>query len=490
MGPSDPKVRGSEHYIHDQRRESMKTHELIALGIPKGPATELVHEAIKQWGKASGGRVKKPLLMAAVVKLAKSPEDHLDDTYWAEAARKLLELREAQTSYVPRAEPAEYRQWGTDLEPEAIRQMDNACKLPVSVCGALMPDAHTGYGLPIGGVLAVDNAVIPYAIGVDIACRMRMTVLDLPTTTLAGQTDRLTKVLEQETRFGVGAAFQKRHEHPVMDEDWSFCPIANSRKTKAWNQLGTSGSGNHFVEFGTLTLERGNLGLEAGVYLALLSHSGSRGTGNEIATHYSKLAMKAHPELPKELTFLAWLDMDSDAGREYWQAMELMGRYAAANHELIHHSIARALKAHVLLTIENHHNFAWKEVHRGKEVIVHRKGATPATAGTLGIIPGSMGTSGYVVRGKGEPRSLHSASHGAGRRMSRKQARESFRWSHVKKYLQDKGVLLLSAGLDEVPMAYKDIEEVMAAQQDLVEPIARFDPKIVKMAPPGERPED
>jgi tRNA-splicing ligase RtcB len=143
-----------------------------------------------------------------------------------------------------------------------------------------------------------------------------------------------------------------------------------------------------------------------------------------------------------------------------------------------------------LLDIENHHNFAWKERHKGQEVIIHRKGATPAGRGILGIIPGSMGTSGYVIRGKGNPDSLHSASHGAGRAMSRKKAKETFTWSAVKKYLKEKGILVLSADLDEAPMAYKDIESVMAAQQDLVEPLARFDPKIVKMAPPGDRPED
>ena len=468
----------------------MKTHELISLGIPKGPVVGLVHTAIKEWAKASENPVKKSLLMARVADLAKHPQAYLEDAYFAPAASHLLEAQQAEPRYVRRPEPAAYRQWGTDLESEAIRQMENACQLPIAVCGALMPDAHTGYGLPIGGVLAADNAVIPYAVGVDIACRMKMTVLDLPVTTLTGQVDRLKKVLEQETRFGLGATFRHRHEHPVMDEDWAFSPVANKHKDKAWNQLGTSGSGNHFAEFGTLTLERDDLGLEAGTYLALLSHSGSRGTGNQIATHYSKLARQEHPELPKELAYLAWLDMDSEPGQAYWQAMQLMGRYAAANHELIHRSIARALKADTRLDIENHHNFAWKEVHQNKEVIVHRKGATPAPAGMLGIIPGSMGTSGYVVRGKGGPESLNSASHGAGRKMSRKQARETFRWSHVKKYLEEKGILLLSAGLDEVPMAYKDIDQVMAAQRDLVEPVARFDPKIVKMAPAGERPED
>ena len=222
-------------------------------------------------------------------------------------------------------------------------------------------------------------------------------------------------------------------------------------KDRAADQLGTSGSGNHFVEFGTLTLDRDDLGLKAGVYLALLSHSGSRGTGAGVAEHYSKLAMSKHPELPKELLHLAWLDLDSQEGQEYWLAMELMGRYAAANHELIHRHVAEHLGADVLLDIENHHNFAWKESHGGREVIVHRKGATPAGAGVLGIIPGSMGTAGYVVRGKGNAESLNSASHGAGRKMSRTAAKERFTWDDAKKFLAEHSVDLLSAGLDEVP---------------------------------------
>ena len=179
---------------------------------------------------------------------------------------------------------------------------------------------------------------------------------------------------------------------------------------------------------------------------------------------------------------------DSEAGQEYWAAMNLMGRYAAANHAVIHRSLARALRARVIAGVENHHNFAWKEVHGGRELIVHRKGATPAGAGVMGVIPGSMASPGYVVRGKGSAPSLESAAHGAGRVMSRTQAKKSFRWSPVKKLLAERGVTLLSAGLDEVPGVYKDIETVMAAQADLVEVVARFDPKIVKMAPAGERP--
>lgn len=384
----------------------------------------------------------------------------------------------------------EWKSWGLDLDPASIDQMRNACRLPVSVAAALMPDAHVGYGLPIGGVLATDNAVIPYAVGVDIACRMKLTVLDLPVSALRGQIDRLSNALKSETAFGMGAKWSDRREHAVMEEDWSVSPVTQQSRDKAWSQLGTSGSGNHFVEFGTLTLEAPELGLDAGVYVALLSHSGSRGTGYAVANHYSKLAMELHPELPKELRHLAWLDLDTDAGREYWAAMELMGQYASANHAIIHDSIVRHLGARVLAGVENHHNFAWKEVHGGVEVIVHRKGATPAGAGVLGMIPGSMAAPGFVVRGKGSADSLCSAAHGAGRTMSRTAAKNSFRWSHVKKLLEERGVTLLSAGLDEVPMAYKDIHQVMAQQSDLVEIIARFDPAIVRMAPEGERAED
>jgi tRNA-splicing ligase RtcB len=385
---------------------------------------------------------------------------------------------------------APYRQWGSDMDQQAIDQIENACCLPVSVRGALMPDAHVGYGLPIGGVLATRNAVIPYAVGVDIACRMKMTVLDLPLSALEGQRDRLTRAIEHETRFGIGAHFRDRREHPVMDLDWNVTKLTAQLKDKAWDQLGTSGSGNHFVEYGVLTLERDDLGLKAGTYLALLSHSGSRGTGASIADYYSKLAMRLHPELARPLQHLAWLDLDSGEGQEYWGAMELMGNYAAANHACIHRHIAKHLGVGVLLDIENHHNFAWKERHFGEDVIVHRKGATPAGAGVVGIIPGSMGTPGFVVRGKGHPDAMNSAAHGAGRRMSRTAAFAQFNWKDAKRFLAERGVTLISSGLDEVPMAYKDIHAVMAAQQDLVEVIARFDPKLVKMAPAGERPED
>lgn len=390
-------------------------------------------------------------------------------------------------TFEERDAPAPYRKWGGDFEQTSIDQMENACRLPVSVAGALMPDAHSGYGLPIGGVLATGDVVIPYAVGMDIACRMKLTVLDMPVSAIRQQEDRLRDAIEAETRFGLGAGFSPPREHPVMDEDWSVSPVTAESKDKAWKQLGSSGSGNHFVEFGTLTLGTDELGLDAGTHTALLSHSGSRGIGGDVATYYSKLAMDLHPEMPHELMRLAWLDLDSGEGQEYWSAMELMGRYAAANHELIHRAISEHLGAAVLLDIENHHNFAWREHHFGRDVIVHRKGATPAGRNDIGIIPGSMATPGYIVRGKGHPESMNSASHGAGRRMSRTATKKRFSWDEANKLLAKRDVVLISAGLDEVPMGYKNIETVMAAQADLVHVLARFDPRLVKMAPPERR---
>jgi tRNA-splicing ligase RtcB (3'-phosphate/5'-hydroxy nucleic acid ligase) len=465
----------------------MKARELQNLGIPRGESIRLALEAVKETVKAG---IPREQLRKTIKAVADNPKAYVDDPLWGELASSLQGSNRTRAGFIHRAEPAPYRRWGSDMDAESIRQMENACNLPVSVAGALMPDAHVGYGLPIGGVLATRNAVIPYAVGMDIACRMKMTVLDMPVSAIRGEEGQLKNVIAKATSFGVGGGFKARKEHPVMEEDWSFSKVINKCIDKARFQLGSSGSGNHFVEFGTLTLNRDELGLKAGVYCALLSHSGSRGTGGEVATYYSKLAMHLHPELPRELLHLAWLDLNSDAGQEYWQAMELMGKYAAANHYLIHREIAKLLGARVLLDIENHHNFAWKENHFGQNLIVHRKGATPAWNGAIGIIPGSMATPGYVVRGKGVAESMNSASHGAGRRMSRTMTKNSFTWHDGKKFLKEHDVVLISAGLDEVPMGYKDIESVMAAQAELVEVMARFDPKLVKMAPEGERPED
>ncbi|MEI9893927.1 MAG: RtcB family protein [Chthoniobacter sp.] len=467
----------------------MNNQDLIRLGVPQGDALKLCYEHMR---RLFARGLDREQVEADIFNIVANPPAFFADELRAPLARAIY-----RAAFTPRAALAPWRQWGEGLEAEAVKQMANACALPVAVAGALMPDAHVGYGLPIGGVLATDNVVIPYAVGVDIACRMKLTVYDRKANTLAGQRDRLANIIEDETRFGMGCEFKQRREHDVMDEDWSISPVTNRLRDKAWSQLGTSGSGNHFVEFGAFTVDAEQaqvLGLEPGEYLALLTHSGSRGTGAQVCDFYSKRAMARHEHLPKELKHLAWLSLDDADGQEYWAAMNLMGRYAAANHALIHKHIARKLGAHAILDIENHHNFAWKETHvvNGEErkVIVHRKGATPAGAGVLGIIPGSMASPGYVVRGKGSPESLTSASHGAGRVMSRTKAMQSFTWSATKKLLAERGVELLSAGLDEVPGVYKDIHAVMAAQTDLVEVLGQFDPKLVKMCPAGDRAED
>ena len=461
----------------------MNTQDLLRLGVPSGEPLRLAHEFIQGF-IAQGGEGRE--LEQEVANVVVDPTAFFSDDLRAPFARALY-----RPAFTPRAELAPWRQWGEGLDAPAVQQMANACALPVAVAGALMPDAHVGYGLPIGGVLATENAVIPYAVGVDIACRMKLTVYERAASTVAGQRDRLANLLEGETRFGVGAGFKQRRDHEVMDRDWSVSPITRQLRDKAWTQLGTSGSGNHFVEFGTFTVtDDAALGLAPGQYVALLSHSGSRGTGAQVCQHYSKRAMARHEELPTQLKHLSWLSLDDEDGQEYWGAMNLMGHYAAANHALIHRAIGRKLGAECILDVENHHNFAWKETHGGREVIVHRKGATPAGQGVLGVIPGSMASPGYLVRGRGQPESLHSASHGAGRVMSRTRALQSFTWSATKKLLAERGVELLSAGLDEVPGVYKDIDTVMAAQRDLVDVLGRFDPKIVKMCPAGEKAED
>ena len=478
----------------------MNTKDFLRLGVPLGQATRLATDFVARFILGDGDKSRLHEEVAAIVA---NPSAFLADELRKDFAKALLNAPPP-----PRAEPVKYHQWGEGLDHEAVMQMEKACLLPVSVSGALMPDAHVGYGLPIGGVLATENAVIPYAVGVDIACRMKMTVLDIPLRDLEQKQDRLTRAIEAETRFGVGANFKNRRAHEVLDADWSVSPITKQNKDKAWSQLGTSGSGNHFVEFGLFTAH-GEIAtgaslphsatmasqlLPAGTYVALLSHSGSRGTGAAVCDHYSKIAFNQFPDLPSELKRLAWLSLDSQEGQEYWAAMELMGQYAAANHACIHRHIAENLSATVLLDLENHHNFAWKEKHViagvEREVIVHRKGATPAGAGVLGIIPGSMATPGFVVSGKGNAESLNSASHGAGRAMSRKAANEKFNWKDVNRFLRERGVTLISSGLDEVPMAYKNIREVMEAQRDLDTVLGQFDPKLVKMAPAGERPED
>jgi tRNA-splicing ligase RtcB len=463
----------------------MNAQQLRRIGVPDESlktAVTAIQQAVSSG--AVRGKDVKPLIRSIVA----APADYVGHPQFGALAASLVEAAQP----APQAAPIEYQTWGTQIEPDAHRQMTDACSIPSAFGAALMPDAHVGYGLPIGGVLATENTVIPYAVGVDIACRMKLSVLDMPVPTIEGRFDLYRHALEKGTRFGIGSQHDKPQDHPVMDRDWSVSRITRESRDKAWRQLGTSGSGNHFVEFGVLSAPEAiaELDLPAGQYVALLSHSGSRGTGAAVCSTYSAIAQSRLKPREQHFGRLAWLDLDSEPGREYWEAMNLMGDYAAANHEVIHRLVSKLLGARIVAVVENHHNFAWKERHGGREVIVHRKGATPASAGELGVIPGSMADPAFIVRGKGVAASLNSASHGAGRRMSRTQARQMYNWNAVRKDLEKKGVRVLSAGADEVPGVYKPIEDVMREQQELVDSLARFDPRIVKMCGDASRPED
>ncbi len=456
----------------------MNTTQLRKLGVPDDCLTA----AIQGIQRAAAADLRGKQIKDRISSALQEPAEYIADPYFGDLAQMLIEA-----ASFTRPAPIAYQQWGTDIDAACQSQMRTACSLPMAVGAALMPDAHVGYGIPIGGVLALENAVVPYAVGVDIACRMKLSVLDVPPVQLTENFHRFKTALLNGTRFGIGSVHERPQDHAVMDQDWSISRVTRENKEKAWKQLGTSGSGNHFVEFGVLTLSQreDDLNLDAGEYVALLSHSGSRGTGAAVCDTYSNIARGRLPKQYEDVGRLAWLSMDDQAGQEYWAAMNLMGDYAAANHDVIHRLVSKLLGARVIAGVENHHNFAWNEQHGGREVIVHRKGATPAGVGVLGVIPGSMADPAFVVRGKGNEASLQSAAHGAGRRMSRTAAREKYNFRAVQKDLENKGVRVLSAGADEVPYVYKNILEVMAAQDDLVEIVARFDPKIVKMSDDG-----
>ncbi|MEQ1904834.1 MAG: RtcB family protein [Pirellulaceae bacterium] len=465
----------------------MNKKKLLHLGLHP----DCVGEAIKCIQVASdAGEAEHPKRVIPLI--IESPETFLADSVWKPLAESIIAAGKPHVF-----EPIGYLSWGQDLDENSLRQMENACRLPVSRAAALMPDAHVGYGLPIGGVLACENAVVPYGVGVDIACRVKLTITDLPVMLLDENEPSVCRELDaalaKGTVFGTGGRHKNRQQHEVMDEDWTVTAVTREMRDRAWDQLGTSGSGNHFVEWGIVELPDASLGVELGRYVGLLSHSGSRGTGAQVCQRYTTIARQNAPSYIRndpQLCHLAWLEMDTEAGQEYWAAMNLMGRYAAANHAIIHRNVVRLAGGTALATVENHHNFAWLERHGDRDLYVHRKGATPAGVGDLGIIPGNMADTCFIVRGKGESRSLNSASHGAGRRMSRTAAKKQYRWRDWTDHLKERKVRLLAGGIDEVPGVYKDIREVMAAQTDLVDPIGQFTPRIVMMCGDDSPAED
>lgn len=461
--------------------------DLLAIGYQQGKILGLALEVLEKHYQGSEPDTLLPLMKDVLER----PEAFLDHEILEDLATKIIEdAREAAHAISLHDTAKKFAVYGAEhIEPGALLQMNTAMKLPVTVAGALMPDAHQGYGLPIGGVLAAKNAVIPYGVGVDIGCRMALSIFDITENDFIRHHDIYKKELIAQTRFGAGQGYhgQHRSQHAVLDrEEFNMTPFIRQLKDKAYSQLGTSGGGNHFVEWGIIEFAGDDqlLNMPKGKYLALLSHSGSRGMGATIAGYYTRLA-KELCKLPKEAANLAYLDLNSEAGQEYWMAMNLAGDYASACHEVIHDKLTKAIGGNLLAKVENHHNFAWKETWNGEDVIVHRKGATPAGKGVMGIIPGSMTAPGFLVRGKGEETAINSASHGAGRQMSRTSAIRNITKQEMQAILKANDVTLIGAGLDEAPMAYKDINVVMEAQKELVDVVAKFSPKMVRMADDG-----
>lgn len=463
------------------KKIKLRGKELKRLGYTSDQAIALAINLVSRHFK----RADKIGILETLEKITLQPGNYFKDPVWGELAQLLTE-KPAQKKKKPALSKAalEFKIYGEEnIDPEAIRQMETAMKLPISVKGALMADAHVGYGLPIGGVLAAYNSVIPYGVGMDIGCRMCLSVFPFSPKKLDGERDRIKKILMNETRFGL-AEFKDEQDHEILErKEFQEIKFLKSLHKKFADQLGSSGHGNHFVDVGFVKIPEYSemVGLQPGEYFAVLSHSGSRNFGSEVCKHYTRIA-KDKLELSGEAARLAWLELDSEEGQEYWAAMNLAGDYSHANHRIIHRRMAKAFGEKPLAIIENHHNFAWKEtLDTGEEIIIHRKGATPAGIGDVGIIPGTMASPAFIVTGKGNEEALNSASHGAGRLMSRNVAKQTFTESQMKKYLTEQGVELMGGGIDESPFAYKDIREVMKYQKDLVEILGVFYPRIVRM---------
>jgi tRNA-splicing ligase RtcB len=361
--------------------------------------------------------------------------------------------------------------WLDEIEEGALNQARNLANLPFAFKWvAVMPDAHVGFGMPIGGVLAAVDTIVPNAVGVDIGCGM-----------LAARTD-LTSISEEallQVLTGIRQVVPIGFEHHKVDQPWlgfdraPDIPLIQQELSSARRQLGTLGGGNHFIEF-----QRGS---DGNVWIMI--HSGSRNFGFKTANIYQKTAQTLCSRKGWELQDrdLAYLPLDSREGQEYFAAMNYCCDFAKANRELmmerVGEVVARITRAKILETINIHHNYAALETHYQSQVVVHRKGATKASRDTVGIIPGSMGAKSYIVNGLGNPESFESCAHGAGRKMGRKQAIRSLDLEAEQKKMQ--GILhglRARSALDEAPGAYKDIDAVMALQRDLVEIMVSLSP--------------
>ena len=456
--------------------------ELSKLGYTDNVAKSIAIEIINKHCKHYTKEQITDLLQHVIQK----PEAFRSNEIWGKLVDVMSPHKKETYNFKLHEDPLFHQIYGIKNIDELARlQMATAMRLPVAIAGALMPDGCAGYGLPIGGVLATtDDVVIPYAIGKDIACSMCLTILDANASFLVKNHDRIINALVANTAFGLDGTLPYKQYHTLFDKsEFREIPILKKNREKAIRQIGSSGKGNHFVDICEVKLHNDNrMGMAAGTYIGILSHSGSRGLGAAIADFYTSIA-KETCLLPRQAGPFAWLSIKSEAGLEYWKCMEIAGEYAKINHETIHRNIAKAMRLTPLISISNHHNFAWRDqLSNGENVIVHRKGATPAHQGELGIIPGSMATPGYIVSGKGCEASLFSASHGAGRTMSRLNARNSISRYALKKELTASNITLIGGSTEEAPLAYKNIETVMAAQHELVNIEGTVIPRIVRMS--------
>ncbi|MDP2423605.1 MAG: RtcB family protein [Bacteroidales bacterium] len=375
--------------------------------------------------------------------------------------------------------------WIDEVEEGALKQAKNLANLPFAFRHiAIMPDCHEGYGMPIGGVLATNGVVIPNAVGVDIGCGMCAIKTSLPDV----GTDVLKEVLGRvKQTIPLGFSHYKKPQDPNLmpsGYDVDKMPVTSREYHSALFQVGTLGGGNHFIEF-----QKGSDG-----HIWIMIHSGSRNIGKQVADHYNKLAGHLNERWgsPQTKTMqLAYLPIDSEQGQVYLMEMNYCIDFALANRKLMTTLVCEIFNEATrcdFIDFEGNniiniaHNYAVKENHFGKDVFVHRKGATRAGKGQLGIIPGSQGTHSYIVRGKGNSESFESCSHGAGRLMGRKEAIRRLDLKTEVKKLEDKGILhsLHSpADLEEAASAYKDIIMVMQNQQDLVDILVELEPLAV-----------
>lgn len=375
------------------------------------------------------------------------------------------------------------KMWLEDLEQGALEQARNLANLPFAFKHiAIMPDSHQGYGMPIGSVLATFRVVIPNAVGVDIGCGMCAVRTNIKLIEKA----KLRKVIEiAKNNIPVGFNWHEEPQDAFMPEkpDGDSHPLIHKHYEKARFQLGTLGGGNHFIE-----IQKGSDG-----FIWIMIHSGSRNLGFNVAKHYNIEAKKINAEYHSTVTpdmELAFLPIDSELGRAYFREMTYCVEFAKQNRLLMMRRMALAFSAAGVGTeniplfgreiINESHNFAAWENHYGKNVIVHRKGATRAYEGELGMVPSSMGTKSYIVKGLGNEESFRSCSHGAGKTMSRKAARDNLSLSEELKTM--KGVihgLESTQDLDEAPSAYKDINIVMKNQEALTEVVVELSPLAV-----------